>query len=126
MANQKTVSNEEIIAALLTHGTVKAAALAVGTSPRTIYDRLQENEFRELYAGAKADILREALAKTQRNLTAAIDTLNDVMVDADNAPAIRLQAAQYTINNAMKFLERLDIGEQNAPGGEKTNPFSIF
>ena len=34
--NTKTVSNEEIIAALLQHGTMKDAAAAAGTTPRTL------------------------------------------------------------------------------------------
>ena len=44
--NTKAVSNEEIIAALLQHGTVKDAAAAAGTTPRTIYDRMNDREFR--------------------------------------------------------------------------------
>ena len=45
MANNKAISNEEIIAALLQHGTIKEAATAIGTTPRTIYDRMKQRDF---------------------------------------------------------------------------------
>lgn len=59
--NNNAISNEEIIAALLQHGTIKAAADAAGVGIRTIYDRMNEREFRAEYAQAKADIVRQAM-----------------------------------------------------------------
>lgn len=45
MSKTKTISDEAIIAALLDHGTIRAAAEAVGLSERTIYDRMSDGEF---------------------------------------------------------------------------------
>ncbi|MBQ1388628.1 MAG: helix-turn-helix domain-containing protein [Clostridia bacterium] len=90
MANTKAVSNEEIIAALLQHGTIKDAAAAAGTTPRTIYDRMNDREFRAEYMEAKNDIIRKAVFTINEKLSAAIDTIADIMTDADNNPAIRL------------------------------------
>ena len=42
MAKQKVISDEQIITALLSNGTLKAAAAAVGISERCIYDRMNE------------------------------------------------------------------------------------
>ena len=123
--NTKAISNEEIIAALLQHGTVKDAAQAAGTSPRTIYDRMQEREFRAAYMEAKNDIIRKAVFSINGKLAAAIDEIADIMSDKDTNPAIRLQAAQTIISNAAKFAERLEQSEY-ASRTLAQNPFRSF
>ena len=42
MTKEKAVSDEQIIAALLQHGTIKAAAAAVNLSERALYDRMNK------------------------------------------------------------------------------------
>ena len=111
MANTKAVSNEQIIAALLQHGTVKEAAQATGTTPRTIYDRMNDREFRAAYMAAKNDIIRKAVFTINEKLGAAIETVTEIMTNAEYNPAIRLQAAQTILNNAGKFAERLTRDE---------------
>ena len=49
----KTVSDEVIISALMSNGTIKAAAAAVGVTERTIYDRMSSGDFKALYKSAK-------------------------------------------------------------------------
>lgn len=123
-SNTKAVSNEEIIAALLQHGTVKEAAAAAGTTPRTVYDRMKDREFRADYMEAKNDIIRKAVFTINEKLSAAIEAVADIMTDEKNNPAIRLQAAQTILNNAGKFSERLTKDEyQSRKEGE--SPFSF-
>lgn len=114
MANTKAVSNEEIIAALLQHGTIKAAADAAGTAPRTIYDRFLDKDFRAEYAAAKNDIVRAAVFSINSKLAEAIETVADIMKSEEVNAVTRLQAAQIIINNAGKFAERLQTDEQHA------------
>ena len=122
--NTRAISNEEIIAALLQHGTVREAAEAAGTTPRTIYDRMKDREFRADYMEAKNDIIRKAVFSINERLSEAIDAVSDIMNDADTNPAVRLQAAQTIINNAAKFAERLTKDErQSRLEGE--SPFSF-
>lgn len=109
--NTKAVSNEEIIAALLANGTIKEAAHAAGISPRTVYDRMQEKNFRAEYMEAKSGIIRLAVFKINKALTSAIDITSDIMQDESVNPAIRLQAAQTILNNAGKFAKRLSLEE---------------
>lgn len=120
MSNTKAVSNEEIISALLMHGTVKAAATAAGTTPRTIYDRMRDSDFKELYTAARAEIMREAMSIAKKKLVQAMDTIGEIMNNIDNPPATRLQAAQHIINNFLKFSERLDIDENSQKEAEKS------
>lgn len=122
--NTKAISNEEIIAALLQHGTIKDAAAAAGTTPRTIYDRMNDREFRAEYMEAKNDIIRKAVFTINEKLSAAIDAVAEIMTDKDNNPAVRLQAAQTILNNAGKFAERLTHDEYQSRN-EGKSPFDF-
>ena len=110
----KTISNARIIAALMQESTIKEAAAAAGISPRALYDRMQEREFRAEYADAKADIIRAAVNSLTERLTAAVDTIAAIMADEQASPAMRLQAAQLIINNAGKFIDRLNRQEDTS------------
>lgn len=116
MASKKTraVSDEEIIAALLTSGTVKEAAEKTGITPRTIYERMGEREFCAAYNGAKSDLVRQAVFSINGKLSAAIEAVAEIMTDKEVNAAVRLQAAQTILNNAGKFAERLQKDEQTA------------
>ena len=124
MAREKAVSDEEIIAAILQHGTIKEAAQAVRLTPRAIYTRMDDRGFRSLYMAAKDDIIRGAVFSINSKLSAAIDTVQEIMQDTNNNPAIRLQAAQTIINNAGKFAERLTKDEYNSRA-EGIGPYDI-
>ena len=82
---EKAISNEEIIAALLQSGTIKEAARAAGTTPRTIYDRMKDREFRAEYMEAKNDIIRKAVFSINEKLGAAVDTVAEIMADMRGA-----------------------------------------
>jgi ribosomal protein L16 Arg81 hydroxylase len=121
MANTKAVSNEQIIAALISCGTVKEAAAAAGTTPRTIYDRMRDKDFEADYMRAKSDLIRGAVFNINNKLSDAINTIADLMQDKEVAPAVRLQAAQTILINAEKFAKRLSYDERQAT--LKENPF---
>lgn len=117
----KKIANEVIVAALLQHKTVAEAAQAAGISTRTLYDRMQTDEFQGLYTAARTEVYRHAVAHLSEKLTAAIDTVADIMQDEDVNPAVRLQAAQTIINNANKCNDRLTAEEQRTKNMLQTN-----
>lgn len=123
--NTKVISNEEIIAALLQSGTIKEAATVVGATPRTIYSRFSDREFRAEYMEAKNDIIRKAVFTINEKLSAAIEEVAAIMTNKENNPAVRLQAAQVIINNAGKFSERLAKDEYQSRN-ESKDPFDFF
>lgn len=123
MAKGKAVSDEQIIAALLHSGTIKAAAQAVGLAERTLYDRMNAGNFQARYKAAKADLVRAAVFYINSQLQAAINTVVDVMSDPENNPAIRLQAAQTILNNAGKFAQRLQADEAGVIAQIESNEF---
>ena len=126
MSKEKAISDEQIIAALLDHGTIRAAAKAAGISERTLYDRMNRGEFQALYKSAKADLIRAAVLNINRQLQAAIDTVVEVMQDPDTNAAVRLQAAQTILNNAGKFAQRLQMDETSVLIQQENDRFSIF
>lgn len=127
MAQGKKATDEQIIAALLANGTLRAAAAAVGVSERTIYDRMSDGEFQALYKAAKADLIRAAVFNLNRQLQAAIDTVVQIMQDENNSAATRLQAAQTILNNAGKFAQRLQSNEAEVIDQQgNNNPFRIW
>ena len=113
MTQQKAISDEQVIAALLNSGTIREAAAAVGLSERALYDRMNSGEFQALYKAAKADIVRGAVFALNGNLQAAINTVAEIMNDTAANPATRLQAAQTIINGAAKFTQRLQDTEND-------------
>ena len=112
--NEKTVSNEEIIAALMNSSTLAQAAQAAKISSRALYDRMKDAEFRAEYRIAKAAIVRQAAQNLNSKIAGAVDTIAEIMQDADANPAIRLQAAQTILSNAAKFAERLEVVDAKA------------
>jgi len=123
----KTISDEIIISALISNGTIKAAAAAVGVTERTIYDRMSNGEFKAAYKSAKADLVRKAVFELNNQLGAAVKTVVSIMNDEEINPAIRLQAAQTVLNNANKFAERLSADENSVSAQKESNVFdSIF
>ena len=126
MAKGKAVSDEQIIAALLNSGTIKAAAAAAGVSERTVYDRMANGEFQALYKAAKADLIRAAVLSLNGKVQAAIDTIADVMNNEQNNPATRLQAAQTILSSAGKFAQRLQADESSVIMQIDSNRFGVW
>lgn len=125
MAREKKATDEQIIAALLSTGTIQAAAAAVGLSPRTVYTRMQAGDFQALYKAAKADLIRAAVFNINNQVQAAINTVTEIMQDESNNPAIRLQAAQTILSNAGKFAQRLQTDETSVTMQLESNRFSF-
>ena len=108
-----TVSDEQIISALMTNATYKDTALSVGIAERTLYERMNNREFKEKYKNAKSDLVRRAIFEINRQIGSAVDTVIEIMTDKNVNPAIRLQAAQTLLNNSNRFTDRLNFEEKS-------------
>lgn len=124
MSKAKAISDEQIIAALLTHRTIKEAAAAAGISERALYDRMNAGGFQALYKAAKSDLMRSAVIDLQGHISAAVETIAEIMSNKDNNAAIRLQAAQTILNNAAKFTQRLTEQEAAASMQAEANKYT--
>ena len=101
------VSNEEIIAALLQHGTAIEAAAALSVSPSTIYRRSKDPDFKVLYKSICADVLRQTVTDLSESRSEALEVIEEIMTDFTVNPAIRLQAAQSILSNDLRYSARL-------------------
>ena len=117
-----TKNNEQILAALVATGSVRAAAKAVGVSETTIRTRLNDPNFRAEYEKAKSEILTEACDALAARLTLAVDVLCDVL-DSDATPAtVKVSAADSILRQGLRYVEaanilrRLDALEQRTNG----------
>ena len=117
-----TKNNEQILAALVATGSVRAAAKAVGVSETTIRARLNDPDFRAEYEKAKSEILTEACDALAARLTLAVDVLCDVL-DSDATPAtVKVSAADSILRQGLRYVEaanilrRLDALEQRTNG----------
>ena len=118
---QTGISDEEIIAALISTGTIREAARTAGISERALYERMKSGEFQALYKSAKADTIRAAVNALNARTQAAIDTIAEIMEAQDVNPATRLQAAQTILNHAGRFADRLQAAEQSVQLQEEQN-----
>ena len=110
--NNTAVSNEEIIAALLSSGSIQQAAEAAGIAPRTIYDRMGTRDFRAAYSAAKSDIIRQAVFSMCGNIAAAVNVIIGIMNNEENPAGTRLSAAKLLLDNAGKFTDRLSEADK--------------
>ena len=112
--SRKAISDEEIIAALLQSATLKEAAALAGISPRSLYNRMNREDFIAAYQRAKAEHLRAALLSLNGKVEEAIATIAGIMQDEKTNPATRLQAAQTILNHAGRISKQLSQEEAEA------------
>lgn len=102
---KKAVSDQEIVAALLQCGTVREAAVIVGLRPRTIYDRMKRDDFRQEYEEAQEGLLRAAVHKMSKRLSRAVDVAGAIMENQRNKPLERLKAASLILEYAARYFD---------------------
>lgn len=109
---RKRLQNEDIIAALISEGSIKGASEALGCNTRTIYERMKKPEFKEMYTQAKGEILKQATAKLQGNLCGAVETLAEIMNDKETAKQTRVNSAVSILQYGARFTETTDLYER--------------
>ena len=102
-----TISDEQIIAALMSNYTYKDTAKSIGICERTLYARMNDRDFRDKYQKAKADVVRRAIFELNLHIDSAVKTVVEIMTDKKVNPSIRLQAAQTLLNNSNKLVKEL-------------------
>ena len=100
---------EEAIAALLSHRSVEEAARAIGLGYKTLLRWLDLPEFRDAYRKARREAVQQAVARLQQATGAASLTMLKMMADPSMPGAVRLRAAAYVFDYAIKGIEVDDI-----------------
>lgn len=101
-------TDEQIALALLSNTSKKAAADSLGINVTTIYERLKKPEFKDLYKEQQHAVISEATRVIQGTAVKAVETIAEIMNNEDNAPQVRLNAADMILRNCMKYTSSSD------------------
>lgn len=105
----KTISNEKIIAALLSTESKRAAAKVLGIRPQTLAARMNDDAFQKLYKESKKDLIKESITSIQAKTGRAIEIIYEIADNPEIAPQIRLNAAETIVRYSHKFTESEEI-----------------
>ena len=114
---------DEIILALLEHGTIEKAAAALGISDITVWRWLKKPEFDEAYRKARRAAFSRSIGRLQHAGGAAVTTLLKVMVDKEAAAGSRVRAADCVLDHAANAfeLDDVEVRLQRLEQGQKKN-----
>lgn len=104
-----TQNQQKAIAALLSSPSREDAARKCGLTSRTLRVYFQNDEFCEAYRASFQELTENATRKAQQLLCPALETLEEVMQDADAPPATKTNAARIVIESTLKLTEVNDI-----------------
>ena len=107
-----TRKQETGIAALLAQPTMKEAAAVAGVTEVTMWRWLQDDNFQAAYMQARRESVRHAMTRLQATTGDAVDTLGEIMRDAEAPKSVRVMAAKAVIEYAIKAVEIEDMAER--------------
>jgi hypothetical protein len=105
-----TRNQERSIAALLISPTLADAASRAGVHVNSLRNWLRQPAFAAAFADARKELLTNAVGRLQHAVFAASDRL---VADLDDeAPDVRLRAAELLLGTAVRASEMLRLAEQ--------------
>lgn len=110
MSRTKVVSDERVIAALLSTPTLDAAAQQCGLSVRQLYTRRQNPDFIRKLREAQGDALEGAVRFIQHSTATAASTLVEICQNGQEQN--RLTAARTLLDQAAKLTEVVDFSRR--------------
>ena len=102
-------NKQKAIAALLTCKTKEQAAEKAGISSRTLRTYFEDPAFLQAYRNAFGSLIDEATRHAQQTISPALDTLSEIMQDADISHAARVSAARAALEFTLRLIEVNDI-----------------
>lgn len=102
-------NDEQILAALISAGSVRAAAQLAGVSEGTVRNRLADRDFRQKYDQMRGDLLQAASAGLLAKLDSATATLAALMNDSLTADSTRLNAADAILRHGLRYVSISEI-----------------
>jgi hypothetical protein len=105
---------EQAIAALLSHGTIEAAADAVGIAEVTLRRWMKDSGFRAEYLEARRLAMAQATSQLQQLSSAAANALKAVIEDTAAPHSARVAAARTVFDLGYRGVEIEDLAERIA------------
>ena len=121
---KRSRKQEQIIAALLTCGSITEAAAGCGIAEATVHRWLKDSAFQTAYREARCAVVQYAIVQMQRATGEAIETLRAVMRDPEAPASVKVSAAKTIVETAVKAVELTSVlkekGIGEAPCEERT------
>jgi len=108
----KNSKKEQLLSALLTHQTIKAAAKSVNLPESTAFRWLRDEEFSEEYRQRKRQMVAEASNFLQLKIGEAVRIIDGLMNSEKVSPRTRLDAARTILEFGYKAIEQGEIIER--------------
>lgn len=109
MSRTRVVSDEAIIAALLSTPTLDAASQQCGLSVRQLYERRQAPGFEKKLRKAQSEALSDTARFLQHATGSAAATLLEIAESKVRPAQVRISAARTILEQATKYSEITDI-----------------
>lgn len=104
-----TPAQRRAVAALLTERTARAAAEKAKIAERTLYRWLADPDFNRALSEAEGEVIAGATRRLLQLQDKAIDAVDDVFKDGETSAAVKLRAAQLTIDAMLKLRELRNV-----------------
>ena len=109
MLKTERINDQQILAALIASGSIRAAAKSAGVAESTIRNRMADPDFRAKYDAMRGELLQEAAQGLTARLESATATMSEIMEDGQNPASVRVSAADAVLRHALRYLEAADI-----------------
>lgn len=109
MARRETISDERIIAALLSCPTLEATAEQCGLSVRQLYERRQSEAFVRKLRETQGETLATTTRFLQKATGSAAATLLEIAESKVRPAQVRIAAARTILEQAAKYTEAVDV-----------------
>ena len=103
------ISDETILSALISAGSIRGAAKRANISEGTVRNRLSDPDFRAEFDKLRGELLQEAAQGLTARLESATATMAEIMEDGQNPASVRVSAADAVLRHALRYLEAADI-----------------
>ena len=103
------ISDETILSALISAGSIRGAAKRANISEGTVRNRLSDPDFRAEFDKLRGELLQEAAQGLTARLESATATMSEIMEDGKNPASVRVSAADAVLRHALRYVEAADI-----------------
>ena len=103
------VSDEAVISALLQSKTIRQAAELCGVGETSMYAKLRDPAFQESYREARIQMLERTKNRLQSEMLRSVETLAQIRDDVENAPQVRVNAADGILRHGCRMTELFDV-----------------
>lgn len=109
MAENLNIRQDRFLKALLEAPSVDLACKQAGINRTTGYKYLKDDVFLTEYRKLRREAMQQVTARLQKTSEQAVTVLQEIMVDSDNSPNARVQAAKNVLDVAYRSLELDDV-----------------